>query len=165
MKQLKGKIMGKSNFSWRFNYKQGFVALLFCFMFSVNSITAQNENMGKGNEQTVYKIDANNKTITGIVLDEKGAPLVGANVILEGETIGTITNYDGKFEFPKKLKTGDVLVCSYVGYESKNIAVKTTSDFLTIPMEVYPETILCAVSTGENYSSKRSLWQKIKNIF
>lgn len=35
--------------------------------------------------------------VSGVVLDERGEPLPGVNIIIKGTTKGTVTNYDGKF--------------------------------------------------------------------
>ena len=43
--------------------------------------------------------DSTSTTIVkGIVVDESGSPLIGANVLVKGTTIGTITDIDGTFQ-------------------------------------------------------------------
>jgi len=37
------------------------------------------------------------RTLTGVITDESGESLIGANVIVKGETLGTITDIDGAF--------------------------------------------------------------------
>ena len=61
------------------------------------------------------------QNVTGQLLDEAGMPLIGANVLVEGTTTGTITDVDGKFELAAN--PGDVLVVSYVGYNPQFITV------------------------------------------
>ena len=58
-------------------------------------------------------------TITGTILDEKtGEALIGANVIIEGTTIGTATDFDGKYQF--KVEPGIYTIhVSYIGYADK----------------------------------------------
>lgn len=63
--------------------------------------------------------------ITGIAKDEKGEPLVGASVVLEGTTKGTITDENGKYKLEleaKEEKTGR-LIFSYVGYDNQTIPI------------------------------------------
>ncbi len=62
--------------------------------------------------------------ITGTVVDgETGEPLPGANVALKGTKTGTATDFDGNFTL--EAKAGDyTLVISYVGYETRSLAVK-----------------------------------------
>lgn len=69
---------------------------------------------------------AQNKTITGKVVDESGAPVIGANVITKGSKTGTQTNKTGDFSINAS-GTGSIdLVISSVGYESKILAVTGT---------------------------------------
>ena len=62
---------------------------------------------------------AQNKTITGVVKDQTGEPLIGVNVMEKGTTNGTITDVDGKYSVTATGKT-PVLVFSYiVQYKTK----------------------------------------------
>ena len=61
------------------------------------------------------------KGITGIVTDEKGEPIIGANIMVKGTVVGTITDLDGHFKIDAPENA--TLVVSYVGYtpQQKNI--------------------------------------------
>ncbi|PZV87149.1 iron complex outermembrane receptor protein [Algoriphagus aquaeductus] len=59
--------------------------------------------------------------VTGSVKDETGAPLPGASVLVKGTTSGTITDLEGNFSL--EVSSGAVLVISYLGYSTKEIAV------------------------------------------
>lgn len=54
---------------------------------------------------------------TGLVVDENGQPLIGVQIKLEGTTTGVITDVNGNFSI--SAKKGDILLFSYVGYESQ----------------------------------------------
>ncbi|RAR70109.1 TonB-dependent receptor [Flavobacterium aciduliphilum] len=56
--------------------------------------------------------------ITGSVVDEKGNPILGANVFIEGSYDGATTNEKGFFEFTSSEKGTKVLVISFLGYET-----------------------------------------------
>jgi len=63
-------------------------------------------------------------TVQGKVLDQSnGEPLIGANVLIENSSEGTVTDYDGTFEFTTQEELPFTLVVSYVGYGTKNIEV------------------------------------------
>ena len=62
-----------------------------------------------------------NLTVTGTVKDVTGEPVIGANVIQEGMSNGSITDIDGKFSL--SIPKGSVLVISYIGYASQNVTV------------------------------------------
>ncbi|WP_373519012.1 TonB-dependent receptor domain-containing protein [Pricia sp.] len=54
--------------------------------------------------------------ITGTVLDDDGAPLPGASVVVKGTTTGSTTDFDGNFSISAEV--GDTLVVSYIGFET-----------------------------------------------
>lgn len=47
----------------------------------------------------------------------------GANVVHKGTNQGTSTDADGRFEFPYRLKAGDVLTVSFLGFTSTDYVV------------------------------------------
>jgi TonB family protein len=57
--------------------------------------------------------------LTGQVKDEEGNPIKGANVVAKGQTYGTVTDENGKFQLPSDKKIS--LVVSFVGYKSEEI--------------------------------------------
>ena len=59
------------------------------------------------------------KYITGTIVDEKGVPIIGANIIEKGTTNGTITDLDGKFNL--NVSNDAVLRVSYIGYLDQEI--------------------------------------------
>ena len=71
--------------------------------------------------------------VSGVVVDEKGDPIPGAAIQAKGTTLGTISDYDGKFEMnvPESVKT---LVVSFLGMKTtevnagKNIKVVLSDD-------------------------------------
>ena len=70
----------------------------------------------------VIQVYSQERTITGTVKDANdGSPLPGATVVVKGTTTGTATNFAGEFSI--EAENGDVLVVSFVGYESQEIAI------------------------------------------
>lgn len=61
------------------------------------------------------------KTVTGVILDETGEPVTGANVFVKGTTTGTITGLDG--DFTLEVPEDAILVVSYIGYSQQEIPV------------------------------------------
>lgn len=60
-------------------------------------------------------------SISGTIIDEKySEPLIGANVVIEGTSTGTSTDFDGKYQFEVEPGTYTVVV-SYIGYNEKKI--------------------------------------------
>ena len=66
----------------------------------------------------------------GTVLDDKGEPLVGANVYWAGTTVGVATDVDGRFQL-EPVKSTNLLVTSFMGFHNDTTEVTSHSE-LTI---------------------------------
>jgi hypothetical protein len=71
-------------------------------------------------------------TVSGIVTDENGEPLPGANVMIQGTTIGTITGIDGKYSLAIPAGGGN-LQFAYIGYTTKTQPI--TSSIINVRLE------------------------------
>ncbi len=60
-------------------------------------------------------------TVSGTVVDPTGEPLIGASVLVQGETMGTATDFDGNYTI--SAPANGTLTFSYVGYNTKEVAV------------------------------------------
>ena len=67
------------------------------------------------------KAASETKKISGIVKDERGEPVIGANVVVKGTTNGTVTDMDGKYTL--EVPAGGVLQISYIGYNTQEVKV------------------------------------------
>ena len=70
------------------------------------------------------------RTVSGSVIDaETEEPLIGASVLVEGTTIGTISDINGLFtlEVPKDATT---LVVSYTGYQPQNVSIEGVTNVI-----------------------------------
>nr|WP_290940276.1 TonB-dependent receptor plug domain-containing protein [Haliscomenobacter sp.] len=73
------------------------------------------------------------QTVKGKITDEKGEVLIGANILLKGTTMGTVTNIDGRYE----LQVPDpnaVLLVSYTGFVTQEVVVgnRTEVDIILV---------------------------------
>jgi TonB-linked SusC/RagA family outer membrane protein len=62
----------------------------------------------------------------GLVTDDKGTPVIGATVKVDGTNIGTITDVDGKFSL--EVSAESVLHVSYIGYETSKIVLSSNTN-------------------------------------
>lgn len=118
---------------------------LFLLVFmGLTTAVAQNINSNLDNQISVK----------GLVVSEDGA-LPGVNVLLKGTKTGTVTDLDGTFSFPIKLKQNDVLIFQYIGYVTQEITIKENSTF--IKLELMPDLveILGTLDIEKPYKSKR----------
>src|SRR3970040_741686 len=70
---------------------------------------------------------AQEKTVTGVVIDKSGIPLPGVNVVIKGTSKGVQTDFDGKFSL--KSKEGDNVVFSFIGYKSKSLQINKSNNY------------------------------------
>ena len=76
--------------------------------------------------------------IKGTVLDENGEPIIGANVVEKGTTNGMVTDLDGHYTLSVSNVEHAVLQFSYIGYNTKEEAVKGRS---TIDVTMQPSVV------------------------
>lgn len=105
----------------------------------------------------------NNKKskITGVIKDESGEPVIGANVVVIGTSIGTISDLDGKFVIDAPLDSR--LNVSFIGFESKNIAIKGKK-FLNILLKEDSKTLDEVVVIGFGSVKKSNLTTSVSKI-
>ena len=65
------------------------------------------------------QVFAQSITVNGVVKDKTGESIIGANVLVKGTTNGTITDFDGNFTL--QANKGDILVISFIGYQSQEL--------------------------------------------
>ena len=65
------------------------------------------------------------RTVSGTITDEEGSPLPGVTVTIKGTTTGTVTDIDGNYNI--SVNDGDILVFSFVGFDSQEMAVGSRS--------------------------------------
>jgi TonB-linked SusC/RagA family outer membrane protein len=61
------------------------------------------------------------REVSGVVTDEKGDPIPGANILIKGTTRGTISDIDGHFSLNVSGEESPVLVISFIGYETQEL--------------------------------------------
>lgn len=61
------------------------------------------------------------RKVTGTVIDSEGIPVIGANVVVKGTTLGTVTDIEGNFNL--EISDNAVISVSYIGYVEQDITV------------------------------------------
>lgn len=101
-------------------------------------------------------------TVTGMVVDADGMPLLGANVLVKGTTQGTQTDFDGNFSI--EAEVGAILVVSYIGFKTAEAAVTGTGP-MTITLEENSSQLEEVVVTALGISrEKKSLGYATQEI-
>lgn len=101
------------------------------------------------------------KKVEGVVIDQNGDPVIGANVVEKGTINGTVTDLDGKFT----LQVGDnsSLLVSYIGYIDQVVSVKGKS-FLQLTLKEDALNLEEVVVTGYGVQKKASLTGSISTL-
>lgn len=71
--------------------------------------------------------------IKGVVKDTNGEPIIGANITVKGQSIGTITDIDGRFIL--EASTNALLQVTYIGYVSQEVQVNNRKEITIILQE------------------------------
>lgn len=113
---------------------------LFYLLFGISASHASNTSEAT---KTVENHTFNNtvtqqsqRSISGRVLDERGEPAIGANIVVQGTTIGTITDLDGKFQINVPADNNTLLV-TYIGYERQTVSV---ANLRSVTITLVPES-------------------------
>jgi len=91
--------------------------------------------------------------VSGVVYDATAdEPLIGASILIKGSTTGTTTDIDGNYTIDAS--SGDVLVISYLGYDSKEV---TVGDEATVDVRLTQGVVLDqVVVTGYSVDTRRN---------
>ena len=95
---------------------------------------------------------AQQRTISGKVSDGSG-PLPGVSVVIKGSTIGTETDFDGKYSI--KASSGDILIFRYIGYLSINATIGSSS-IINVSMKEDANILDEVVIVGYGTTTKKS---------
>ncbi|NDV59691.1 SusC/RagA family TonB-linked outer membrane protein [Bacteroides sp. 519] len=115
-------------------------------------------------KEGVSQTPANVSTLylSGVVLDEKGEPIIGANIRGKDATTGTITDIDGKFSVETTI--GAVLTVSYIGYDSQDLAVTQGTNNIKITLKENQQLLDEVVVIGYGVARKTDLTGSITQV-
>ncbi len=104
------------------------------------------------------------RTVTGKILDESNLPLIGANVIIVGTNLGTITDIDGNFalEVPND---ANELIITYTGFNSQTVGINglNTIDVVLTEGELLDEVVITALGVSRNEKALGYAVQKVSS--
>jgi len=102
----------------------------------------------------LFPIVLNGQSITGIVSNENGEALIGANVYWLETNKGTSTGLDGEFEIFTDGVSGNFLVASYIGYQTDTLEIieQDLIKFLLVPTNTLNEVLVKGQRDGVSIS-------------
>ncbi|RXG13398.1 putative protein (TIGR02231 family) [Leeuwenhoekiella aestuarii] len=105
--------------------------------------------------RTNYKYNPTIRSVSGIVTDDSGAPLPGANITQAGSSNGTTTDFDGKYRLSINSNSGSALHYSYVGFNTESIPIH--GSMMNVQLEQNNESLDEVVVVGYGTQDKRSV--------
>ena len=103
-----------------------------------------------------------NSTVTGTVTDVGGDPLIGVSVSIKGTSIGSVTNVDGKYTIGQ-VNAQSILVFSYVGYVSQEVAVSGQHS-INVQLKENTQNLQELVVVGYGTLQKRLVTSSISSL-
>lgn len=104
---------------------------------------------------------AQTKTITGVVKETTGDPVIGASVIVKGTTTGTVTNATGFYSL-KVPVTAKTLVFTFVGMQKQELSI--TADVLNVTMNEDSKQLDELVVVGYGTVKRRDLTGSVSSV-
>ena len=101
------------------------------------------------------------KKISGVVKDETGEPVIGANVVVKGTTNGTVTDMNGRYSL--EVPEGGVLQISYIGYNTQEVKVGS-GDVVNVSLREDSETLDEVVVIGYGTVKKSDLTGAVGSV-
>lgn len=108
-----------------------------------------------GSNQTKGTSSGKIRKINGIVIDQKGETIIGANVFVKGSSNGTVTDVNGNFSL--NAQVGSKLTVTYIGCLSQDILIKNESQPLRIVMYEDAQKLEEVVVIGYGTMKKKDL--------
>jgi len=109
----------------------------------------------------VLIITAQEQTIRGVVKDTRGVPIIGANVMVKGTSIGTATDLEGNYSLTVP-SSANRLHVSYIGM--REIEVPITGNVVNIIMEEDVSSLDELVVIGYGTVRKRDLTGSVASV-
>lgn len=102
------------------------------------------------------------KTITGTVKDASGEPMIGVSVIVDGTTIGGVTDFDGNFTI-QRVPEKAVLKISYIGFKEQKISVAGKNS-INVTMQEDAAALDEVVVVGYGTMKKKDLTGSVSSV-
>ncbi len=104
---------------------------------------------------------AQDRQVSGTVIDESGTGMPGVNVLVKGTPQGTVTDSDGVFNL--SVPAGATLVVTFVGYKTTEVAVGEQTK-ISISLEPDISSLDEVVVTGYGFDKRRELTGSVSTV-
>ena len=140
-----------------FAYSRYLAAVAFSALCLSNSSALATPTAPSGTRAVMEQMQTVSVKIT--VVDSKGEPVIGANVIEKGTTNGGITDLDGRFTM--EVKAGAIIQVSFVGYKTQEVKAAAN---LKVVLKDDTELLDEVVVVGYGSQKKANLTGAVSNV-
>ena len=110
------------------------------------------------------EVSQQKKSVTGVVIDNTGLPVIGANIVVKGSTdIGTITDIDGNFQLDN-VPDGATLLVTYIGYIEQSVLITNDKKAYQITLHEDTQKLDEVVVVGYGVQKKVNMTGSISNV-
>lgn len=113
------------------------------------------------NQNTFTSLQQQKQTVTGVVKDASGVPVIGASVLVNGAA-AAVTDVDGKFSL--SALPGTVLQVSYVGYKTQSVPVKAGVMNYDVTLQEDNQSLNEVVVVGYGVQKKVNLTGSVSSV-
>jgi len=112
----------------------------------------KNKNVS-ATKKSRYIYNPSVRQVAGTVLDESGAPLPGANIVVNGTSNGTQTDFDGHFSLD--VQNGQELAVSYIGFKPEVLPIYSSVMNIRLDedMQALDEVVVTAMGVRREHKS------------
>ena len=105
---------------------------------------------------------AQNRTVTGKIIDEKGSPVSGASIIVKGSSVGTSTDVLGEFKLSAPASASRLLI-SYVGYTTQEVIIPSSNE-VAVSLKPEASALTDVVVVGYGTVRKKDLTGSVAQV-
>ena len=167
-KMKRRKLPNEFNLIKKWTYMKNIISKnkYFIVLLGLSAIGLQNLAMAAPATNEAAGVEAvqqkERKTITGLLTDSNGDPIIGATVMIVGTTQGVATDIDGRYSL--KASVGDELEYRYIGYVTTTRRVTRESSTINVRMEMDAVSLDDVVIVGYGQQKKESVVSSLSSI-
>lgn len=143
------------------NYKKEVLCMLMALPAGLMTVHATGAGESK-NYGVSSVLQQQQRTITGVVVDSQGEPIIGATVVVKGSSNATVTDISGNFRLTN-VSPNAMLTVSYLGYKPQNVATAGKSS-ISIKLEEDVATLNEVVAIGYGTQKKANLTGAVTSV-
>ena len=136
------------------NLKIAFLFAAFALLQGMPAFAGSSSDPAPASQQTL--------TVSGTVVDASGDPIIGADILYKGSTVGTVTDIDGRFSLA--IPGPGTLVISYVGFRTLEFNVSSSQTGLQLILDDDAERLDDLVFIGYGSVKKSDLTGSVSTV-